>query len=121
MGNFEGGDALPESFGGPAGFDSIRIGQQGDEFFTAIACQQFAAALQSARKRVGDRLQAFVPRLMAVRVVEKLEIIDVHEDNGDRALGFAGSPPFGFQRGVEESAIGNAGQSVEIGDFCAGP
>ncbi|MER3356778.1 MAG: hypothetical protein RLQ73_22850 [Hoeflea sp. D1-CHI-28] len=86
-----------------------------DEFLTAITGQQTAVVGKDVLDRHGQALQAFIAGLMAIGVVESLEVIDV--DHQKRQVGPV--PPGGgkafVKNDVELAAVGKPGQGIGVG------
>ena len=69
---------------------------------------------------IGDRAQALVAGLVAVPVVEQLEMIDVDEQQRQGLLRPLGTGPFGHQHLVEGVAVREPGQPVLGGELLQG-
>jgi hypothetical protein len=72
-------------FGAVGGRGVAAIGAEEHELLAAIACGQ-VAGLRVRFEKLGEALDGFVPRLMAVVVVDLLEAIDVGDDQAARHL-----------------------------------
>ena len=99
---------------GAVGF---RFRQQDGELFSAIACDEVSGAVEGGAERVGDVLEALVAGEMAVGVVDALEVIDVDEQQGERAAMAMGAAPLGGEALVKAAAVGDSGEAVLQGHF----
>ena len=63
--------------------------------------------------RLGDAAQDDVARGVAVRVVDRLEVVDVDEGDAQRSLVARRSLDLGEQLREERLAVGHAGQAVD--------
>lgn len=54
---------------------------------------------------------------MAIDIVVELEEVDIDDEDGERLTGMGGAQPFGLELKVEAAAIGEAGESVGVGQF----
>ena len=117
------GGALEQFLGldGPAdvlGHDyrtfQIGDGQDGDEFLTAIARRQ-VSALYVGFERHGHEPQHLVAGLVAIGVVEILEMIDVDDHQAERLTAGMGLIDGCVQALVEALAVGNLGEGIKHG------
>ena len=65
------------------GEGDVGIGHHHHEFLAAIAAGQIDAA-HIGGDAAGEFLQHFVADVVAVGVVDRLEVVDVHDDEGER-------------------------------------
>ena len=61
---------------------SARFRKQYGEFLAAITRNEVAGPFQTGFERARDALDAFVAGRMAIGVVERLELVDVDEEQG---------------------------------------
>ena len=61
---------------------------------------------------MADFGKAFVARLVAVMIVEALEMVDVEEGERNRLAIADGAVPFPLQRFVEGAAVAQPGQGI---------
>ena len=110
----DGLDRLAQAFGQGMGFAKGGFRQQQEKLFTAPACAQVAGAA-AACQQAGHRLQGLVAEVVAILVVEALEVIEVEHDQGQRPLiAQAGAPQ---RRGllIEATAVEQRGQRIALG------
>src|SRR5205814_171362 len=88
------------------------VRQHDGELLAAVARRQLAAALHAARQQPRDVLETDVAFLMAVRVVELLEQIDVDQDQAEWQTAAARTQPFGTQDEIEAAPVGDAGERI---------
>ena len=109
------GDRGANPLARPQGVGQRRAGQDDGELFATVAGGQVHLADRLAERR-GHVSQDLVAGLMAVRIVEFLEMIDVDHDQRERAL----APlPFGkaaIHLVVQRPAIAQLGQRIGAGD-----
>ena len=99
------------------------VGQDDGELVAAHPVGEVRAAARGP-DRVGQRLQALVAGLVAVRVVDGLEVVDVEEQERQRHAG-ARERPAARARGLVEGAMvaqpgervgdGHLGQALDLG------
>ena len=70
-------DRLAQPFGDRAGRRHVGLRHDDGELLAAIAGREIGRPDRGLADHAGDRAQAFVAALMAVPVVEQLEMIDV--------------------------------------------
>jgi hypothetical protein len=68
---------LTHGLGRQGGAEGIGVWQYGAEFFAAIACDELTRTTQRSLQRTGDALEAIVPSLVAVKVIERFETIHI--------------------------------------------
>ena len=82
-------DALAQAFGDREGKRHIGVGHDDDEFLAAIAAGQIDAA-DIGGDAVGEFLEHFVADVVAVAVIDRLEVVDVENEEGERLARAAG-------------------------------
>jgi hypothetical protein len=87
----------------------IGVGQDDGELFPTVAGGEVGRAPCEFLQPAAERLQAIVARLVAVRVVEALEMIDVDQQQGERLPLASTARVFLGQRIVEGAAVVQAG------------
>ena len=75
-------DALAQPFRNQYRPDHIRIMQHDEEFIPAIPAADILTP-EAAQKAPRHRAQHLIPRLMAVQVIDLLEMIDIRHDEGN--------------------------------------
>ncbi len=99
----------------PRAFDP-GVDEEGDELLASVARHEVGRPVERLVHGLGHAHEALVAGLVAVGVVEALEVVDVAEDEREGRL-VAGAPaPLLAQRGVETPAVGDLGERVESGD-----
>ncbi len=106
-----GGDLRAQSLGGPQGAVTGRIGQYGDELLAAVARDQFAFAGHDL-EQPAELAQHIVAVLVAVRVVDLLEMVDIEEHQRERLLVAPGPFVLDFELFVKGAMVAQAGQPV---------
>ena len=86
--------------------------QDRGKLFAAVSREHVVGALDARAECVSDLLQARIARDVAVVIVERLEIVDVDEDDRHLRLGLDAPLPLADDPLVERAAIGDAGQTV---------
>ncbi len=81
MGQRELHHGSPDRLSGLDGPAEIDPGQVGDELLAAVACHEPALRLDRRTEHTRHRDEAFVTGMVADRVVEGFEMIDIHEDD----------------------------------------
>lgn len=117
MGDRQGHDGDADILGDGAGGVAIHVRQDQRKFLAAIAAGEIERTPGMPADDGGDRPQAFVAALMAVPVVEQLEMIDVDEQQRHRLLRPLGAVPFAHQHLVEGAPVRQAGQPVLGGEL----
>ena len=69
------------------GEGDVGVGHHHDEFLAAIAAGQIDPA-DIGGDAAGEFAQHFVADVVAVGVVDRLEVVDVHDEEGERLAGF---------------------------------
>ena len=95
----------------PGGLEA-GAGQQQHELFPAITGRHLVCPAHTARQGLGYQAQAVVACHMAVMVVVELEMVDVHQQQGQWRLLACTPVPFVGQALVEMPAVANAGECV---------
>ena len=91
------------------------IGDDADEFIAAEPGQNAAFGQQALDPSGGDA-QHFVARLVAVEVVDLLEIVEIHRDRRQRFLAAFQIVQKIAQRSGETAAVLTSGEVVDIGE-----
>ena len=105
-------DELAQLLAELGAFLDRRLGQDQHEFLTAVAADQVARA-QAFGDRLGDAPQDDVAGRVAVRVVDRLEVVDVDECDAQGPLVARGAFHLGEQGRQERLPIGDPGQSID--------
>ena len=92
---------------------SVELGQQ-DQELVAAQPRQHPLALEPAQPP-GDPPQQPVARAVAEGVVDELEVVEVDEQQRDRAARARAAVHAAAQLGLELGAVGQPGQRVEVG------
>ncbi len=92
----------------------VGVGQRDDEFLAAVARDVIAVAAQAARQRLRDLAQHVVAGRVAVVVVERLEVIDVDEQHGQRAAAARRALGFLREHRIERAAVVEARQRIGV-------
>ena len=90
------------------------VGQQ-DQELVAAEPREHAAALD-APQPPGDPPQQPVAGAVAEGVVDELEVVEVDQQQRDRAAGAGAAVDAAAQLGLQLGAVGQAGQRVEVGE-----
>jgi hypothetical protein len=107
------GQAIQQALGDSCGAFRVGVGQQDRELIAAKSHQQIVAT-QVAGQAGADLAQELVPHVMAEGVVDLLEPIQVHDQQGN-------GPPLismgqrGVQLAVQQAAVAQSGQVVGEG------
>ena len=80
---------VTKRFGRGGGALGPRIWQHGDELFRAPASDEVGASGVIAEP-AGDRAEYVIPGGVAEAIVDRLEVVDVDDRDGERTAGFAG-------------------------------
>jgi len=86
--------------------------QNDRKFLAPIARGQFTFLRSVFSDCGGDRAEAVVAGLMTVGIVERLEAIDIHDQQGQRVILTKSAAPFLLKGLVEGAPVGNSGQTV---------
>jgi hypothetical protein len=104
------GQAVQQALGDRGGVGWVGVGQQDRELVAAKAHQQVVGVEVVGQARA-DLAQELVAHVVAERVVDLLEAVQVHDQQGDRLpLGSLGQG--GVQLAVQQAAVAQAGQVV---------
>src|SRR2546426_8471633 len=68
-------------------------------------------------ENLAEVAQAHIALNVAIVVVEQLEMIDIDDEDRERLRQFGGKAPFGRQARVEDAAVGNSRQTVDLGQL----
>ena len=104
-------DQPTDAFGDEHGFGDRGLRQDHRELLTAVATQHVRAA-RAIDDRGSDRLDHAIADRVAVAVVDRLEVIDVADDQRDRVAVALGAAVLFFDALVEVAAIEQPGQAV---------
>ena len=107
-------DILAQALSQAVGARLGGVGQDGRELLAAIAARVVLVA-QRATQGGCDRLQHPVALVVAVGVVEFLEVVDVEHQHRQRQVVAARTVEFALQRLVEVTAVEQRGQAVGAG------
>ena len=89
----------------------VGVGQQHDELVAAVAGDDVVVA-QLAAHRLGDRAQDVVPGQVAVLVVDRLEVVEVEQQAGQRGAGAARAGDLLAHAQVQRAVVEQPGQGV---------
>ncbi len=107
-------DELAQLLAEPGRLLDRRLGQDQHELLAAVPADVVAGA-EVLGDRLGDGTEHDIARFVAVRVVDRLEVVDVDERDTQRALVARGALDLGEQLGQQRLAVGDAGQAVDGG------
>lgn len=110
----EGRDGLPQTLGDLHRFLEARSRQEGAELLAAEACHQIVGA-QHAFRGLGDGDEDLVAGIMAERVVDALEMVDIEHDDRERLLLAARASDLGADYFGQPAAIAEPGERVREG------
>ncbi|MNV74987.1 hypothetical protein D3C71_1682470 [compost metagenome] len=110
------GQVIAQLFRQLMGAGQIGIAQHGDELFAAEAGEQITRP-QALLQTLGGMLQAGVAGQMAILVVDLLEMVEVHHQDGRGALAAHGLGLGAVQLFVEGLAVEQAGKAVPTVTF----
>ena len=104
-------DLAPQPFGQMGGFGHVAMRYQHREFLAAPARQQVGRA-QIVLDQLRKPDQNLITHLMAVAVVDRLEVVDIEEQQGERR--FVAVCPRDFSRSdlLEMPPVPGAGQDI---------
>ena len=105
-------DELAQLLAQRRAFLDVGLGQDQHEFLAAVASDQVAGA-EVFGDGLGDAAQDRVTCGVAIRVVDRLEVVDVDERDAERSSVAGRALDFGEQIGEERLAICDAGQTVD--------
>ena len=112
MGNAEFTHDLFQLIGFLAGTIEWCVRQDADEFLTTIACNDIMRTIAVGLDCGSDRVQANITCLMSIEIVVALEEIDINHDQSQRPLDPHAAAPFGLDRDVELTSVGDPGEAV---------
>ena len=107
-------DQPARHIGGHAGGVVVDAADEQGELVAALACQQVARPDDLAQP-IGDGLENRVTDLVAMLVVDALEVVEVDEEQRQLVLLGLGVPHGGAQLVVQRLAVGQARDAVEVG------
>ena len=110
------GDHHADALGDRRRAGEIDAGQDQHELLAALPRGEIDRHADARLEHVGDRLQRAVALVMAVRVVEALEPVDVDRDHRQRPAAAQRPRPFVGQPHVARAAIGEPGQRIGAAD-----
>ncbi len=113
MGDAHAFDSLADAFGHDARAFAIGLREQQREFFSAVARGKVARPGRMALDHGRDLLQAMIPGLVSVGVVEGLEVIGIDQQHRQGLSRPASEAEFALRAVVEASPVGKPGQAVE--------
>ena len=105
-------NGLAKSVSNLAGAFTVGLRQDNGKLFATISRSQIGRSRGALADDGSHRTQTLVATLMAVLVVEELEMIHIGKQQGQRFLCSLRARPFHFQCLIEGAPIGQAGQSV---------
>ena len=105
-------DAPAHALGRLQGLVGVGLGQDHGELLAADPGHQLARP-RLGREHVRGVLEHPVAHLVAVHVVDALEVVEVHQHQRQAALAAAGALHLGPQALVEGAVVGEAGQRVD--------
>ena len=105
-------DELAQLLAQRRAFLDVGLGQDQHEFLAAVAADQVAGA-EVFGDGLGDAAQDRVAGGVAIRVVDRLEVVDVDERDAQRSPVAGRALDLGEQVGEERLAVGDAGQAVD--------
>src|SRR5216684_6564162 len=103
-----GGDPAAKLEGQLAGVLHVGLGHEDDEFVSTVARDDVGAAAIGLQN-MADALENEVAFEVAVEIVDKLEAVEVHEDEGKGAASTSRALPFGGERFHKEAVRLDAG------------
>ena len=92
------------------------VGQDHRELLAAEARHRVHRP-DAVAERVGDRLEDHVAGLVAVRVVDALEVVDVDHQHERRLAGAGDAVDLAGERQLEVAAVGQAGERIAAGEL----
>ena len=101
-------DGEPDAFGDLSGFGCVGLGQQHAELLAAVAVDDIAGAHLAAQD-IRNVAQSSVTCIVAVFVVDPLEVIDIDHDHGHRGVAVA---RLDSQITIEPTAVADTRQIV---------
>src|SRR6202021_1583540 len=75
-------DAVADALGGEGGLGFVGLGEEGDELLPADAGDEVAGA-EVAGEALGGEGEGCVAALVAVAVVDLLEVVEIEQDEGE--------------------------------------
>ena len=96
----------------PCGLGGVDAGHHDDEFLAAQPTEQIAAA-DDAAQPIGEALEHEIADVVAIGVVDALEMVDVENHQRQRRAAHARVLDHRREMALEEAAIVEAGQRVE--------
>lgn len=103
----------------PADLDGVLVAGIGKDDRELVATVARGEIARPARRLADDRSrlpEALVPGLVAIGIVELLEVIDIEHQQRQRRARADGAVPLAAQRGVEGAPVGQPGQAVAVGE-----
>ena len=97
----------------------VGVDQDDHEFVTSETRRDVGGS-DGAIDDVTDPLEDLVSRLVSVRVVDALEVVQVHEHHGQRGSAPVGPSHFLFHSGVQRPVAVQSGQRVVVEGFAEG-
>ncbi len=105
-------NGLAKSLSNLAGGFTVGLRQNNGKLFAAISRSQIGRSRGALADDGSHRTQTLVAALMAVSIIEELEMIHIGKQQRQRFLCSLRARPFRFQCLIEGAPIGQAGQSV---------
>ena len=102
--------------GDGVGAEAVGVGEDDDELFSAVACEEVGGALDDGVGGLGDDAEALVALEVSVEIVVAFEEVHVEDEERDGGVIAHGSAPLLIEDFVEAAAVGDAGETVEGGE-----
>ncbi len=99
----------------------VRIRQDRRELLAAVAGGEITRPVERRGQHFRHSLQAVVSRGVAVGIVERLEVVDVDQQQAQRRSMPLAPPEFVLDRLVEGAAVGEAREPVEPRELLEAP
>ena len=115
VGNAEGSQRGTHLLGDLHGPLQGGAGQQQGELLSAVTGSEIVFPPQHFGQQARHLLQALVPHLMTIVIIELLEVVHIHQHQRKRRPGTVAATPGARQGVVEMGPVGDAGQTVEAG------
>src|SRR5262249_27271369 len=85
--------------------------------FPAITRDKAVFVSHTGSQNFAEQFEAIITFQVAVGIVEQLEIIDIQHEQGDGSVQPSCALPLAFQPGVKTAPVGQAGKTVDRGQF----
>ena len=115
MGKVEVHHCAAHHLSNPAGAFKAGVGQDHGKFFSAKARDHVDGAAGNAIHFSGEQCQAHVAALVAERVVERLEVVNIEKDEGERRIGAVEARTLLFECLIEAAPVSQSGKGIRSG------